>query len=69
MKFALLCPCCLQRAILPGRSEDGSTFDQEAAIETFTVGHVEHLADDQTIQIIEVPSVSFGQFNPTRVLN
>jgi len=69
MKFALQCPACLHMVKLPGLSEDGSTFDQEAAIDAFTTAHVGHLEGEQTIDVLEVPEVSFFQFPGVRVLN
>lgn len=68
MKFALYCPCCQDRAVLPGRSEDGSTFDQEAVIDAFTTMHATHLVDDQSIEVLDVPDVAFWQ-SGTREVN
>jgi hypothetical protein len=69
MKFALYCPACHDSAVLPGVAEDGSTFDQEAAIDTFTTVHVMHLRGRQNIDVLIVPEVTFVKPHSFRVLN
>lgn len=65
MKFALHCPNCCDSTVLPGVADDGSTFDQEAAIDTFTSVHAGHLSGQQNIDVVPVPEVTFVK--PSRI--